>query len=90
MDQLRDSIAGVTRKIQWVPAFGLERELDWLRNMDDWMISKKRYYGLALPIYKCECGSVEVIGGVRELRERAVEGWDQFEDTRLTGPGLTP
>ena len=79
MDQLRDSIAGVTKKIQWVPAFGLERELDWLRNMDDWMISKKRYYGLALPIYKCECGSVEVIGGVRELRERAVEGWDQFE-----------
>ena len=30
------------------------RELDWLQNMDDWMISKKRYYGLALPIYECE------------------------------------
>ena len=37
----------------WVPPFGLERELDWLRNMDDWMISKKRYWGLALPFYPC-------------------------------------
>ena len=38
-------------QINWIPGFGLERELDWLRNMDDWMISKKRYWGLALPIY---------------------------------------
>ena len=44
------------------------------------MISKKRYWGLALPIYDCgECGTVEVIGGREELRERAVEGWDAFE-----------
>ena len=79
MDELRGPIAEVTKKIRWVPAFGLERELDWLRNMDDWMISKKRYYGLALPIYKCECGNVEVIGGLAELRDRAVEGWERFE-----------
>jgi len=79
MDELRHKIAVVTRKINWVPSFGMERELDWLRNMDDWMISKKRYYGLALPIYKCECGWVDVIGSDAELKERAVEGWDQFE-----------
>jgi isoleucyl-tRNA synthetase len=48
--------------------------------MHDWMISKKRYWGLALPIYDCgECGTIEVIGGREELRERAVEGWDAFE-----------
>ena len=79
MDELRELIAGVTRKIQWIPEFGLQRELDWLRNMDDWMISKKRYWGLALPIYKCDCGHFEVIGGEAELRERAVEGWEGFE-----------
>ena len=79
MDELRDLIARVTRNVNWVPAFGLQRELDWLRNMDDWMISKKRYWGLALPIYKCECGHFEVIGSETELEARAIEGWDQFE-----------
>ena len=79
MDELRHLIADVTRNIKWIPSFGLERELDWLRNMDDWMISKKRYWGLALPIYKCDCGHFEVVGSETELRERAVEGWSDFE-----------
>jgi isoleucyl-tRNA synthetase len=58
----------------------LERELDWLRNMRDWMISKKRYWGLALPIWYCDaCQRFEVIGGVEELRERAVSGLETFE-----------
>ena len=80
MDKLRHQIAEVTKKINWIPEFGMDRELDWLKNMDDWMISKKRYYGLALPIYKCrECGWFDVIGSEVELQERAVEGWDEFE-----------
>lgn len=80
MDPVREAMMDVTRRIRWVPAFGLERELDWLRNMRDWMISKKRYYGLALPIYECQaCGTVEVIGSREELRDRAVEGWDTFD-----------
>ena len=79
MDELRHLIADVTRNIKWIPSFGLERELDWLRNMDDWMISKKRYWGLALPIYKCDCGHFEVVGSETELQERAVEGWSDFE-----------
>ena len=79
MDELRHQIMDVTRKIHWIPDFGLARELDWLKNMADWMISKKRYYGLALPIYPCACGHVDVIGGRNELRERAVEGWDELD-----------
>ncbi len=48
--------------------------------MHDWMISKKRYWGLALPIYDCAaCGTVSVVGGREELRERAIEGWEAFE-----------
>ena len=62
MDPLREDLARVTQNINWIPEFGMKRELDWIKNMDDWMISKKRYYGLALPIYKCECGNFEVIG----------------------------
>ncbi len=80
MDQLRYEIMDVVRQANWIPAFGLERELDWLRNMDDWMISKKRYWGLALPIYDCpQCGTFEVIGSEQELKERAVAGWQEFE-----------
>ncbi len=78
-EKLREKIMAITERIRWIPEFGLARELDWLRNMDDWMISKKRYYGLALPIYPCECGHVDVIGGRDELHERAVEGWERFE-----------
>jgi len=82
MDPLREPISAVTRQISWLPpGIGLEeRELDWLRNMSDWMISKKRYYGLALPIWECtDCASWEVIGSRDELAQRAVAGWDAFE-----------
>lgn len=80
MDGLRQRLMEVTREINWYPSFGKERELDWLANMDDWMISKKRYWGLALPIWVCEdCDHFHVIGSEVELKERAVEGWDEFE-----------
>jgi isoleucyl-tRNA synthetase len=80
MDELRHMVMDVTRQIRWIPDFGLERELDWLRNMRDWMISKKRYWGLALPIWFCDaCQRFEVIGGEEELRERAVAGLEAFE-----------
>ena len=80
MDELRHSMMDATKTINWVPAFGEARELDWLRNMQDWMISKKRYYGLALPIYECsECQNVDVIGSRDELRERAATGWDEYD-----------
>ncbi|MGH2489238.1 MAG: class I tRNA ligase family protein, partial [Candidatus Limnocylindria bacterium] len=82
MDPLRGEISDVTRQVDWVPeGIGLEeRELDWLRNMRDWMISKKRYYGLALPFWVCQaCEAWEVVGSKDELRERAVAGWDAFE-----------
>ncbi len=49
----RDEIKNVTRQIRWLPPSidGEEREVEWLTNMRDWMISKKRFWGLALPIW---------------------------------------
>lgn len=78
---LRERMIENTKKITWIPEFGLKRELDWLANMHDWLISKKnRYWGLALPIWECSsCGNFDVIGGKEELKERAVSGWDKFE-----------
>jgi isoleucyl-tRNA synthetase len=80
MRELRPRLMAIVEGIRWIPDFGLERELDWLRNMEDWMISKKRYWGLALPIFECAaCGAFEVIGDKDELRARAGAGWDEFE-----------
>ena len=76
----RDSIVKICHDARWIPEFGLHRELDWLKNMGDWMISKKRYWGLALPIWTCEaCGGFDIVGSRDELKERAVAGWDRFE-----------
>jgi len=82
----REEIKDVTRKIRWLPPSidGQERELEWLTNMRDWMISKKRFWGLALPIWVDEkTGEFEVIGSLAELKQRAVAGWSEFE-------GFTP
>jgi len=77
---LRYQIMDVVDQIRWIPEFGYAREMDWLRNMHDWMISKKRYWGLALPSWVCEdCHHFEVIGDEKELKARAVEGWEVFE-----------
>jgi isoleucyl-tRNA synthetase len=78
----RDEIKAVTEQVTFLPESinGKARELDWLTNMGDWMISKKRFWGLALPIWVCEkCGQFEVIGSRQELHERAVSGWDKFK-----------
>jgi len=78
---LRYQIMDVVDQIKWVPEFGYSREMDWLRNMHDWMISKKRYWGLALPIWECEaCGNFEVIGSDDEMKERATSGLDVLDD----------
>ncbi len=77
---LRYQMMDVVDQIQWIPDFGHAREMDWLRNMHDWMISKKRYWGLALPIWVCdECNKFEVIGSDDELGVRAIEGWEAFK-----------
>ncbi|MEK7540731.1 MAG: isoleucine--tRNA ligase [Patescibacteria group bacterium] len=88
MKKLRKSLIEITKKINWVPFFGKERELDWLKNMHDWLISKKRYWGLALPIFECQCGNFEVIGSKEELEKRAVEGWEKFKDNSPHRPWI--
>ena len=77
---LRYQIMEAVQGTRWIPDFGFEREMDWLHNMHDWMISKKRYWGLALPIWTCsKCGWFDLIGSKQELKERAVAGWDEFD-----------
>ncbi|OGY24882.1 MAG: isoleucine--tRNA ligase, partial [Candidatus Woykebacteria bacterium RBG_13_40_7b] len=76
----REMMKEVIKDINWVPRWGYDRELDWLNNMADWLISKKRYWGLALPIWECrKCGNFDVVGSKEELKERSIEGWEKFD-----------
>ena len=88
----RSTPACATRSWRWSTgsggsrSFGYERELDWLLNMRDWMISKKRYYGLALPIYDCAaCGTVR-----RHRRARGAAGAGDRGLGRLRGAHAAP
>ena len=66
--------------VEWTPTFYSKRMDDWLRNMGDWNISRKRYFGLPLPIYPCACGHLTVVGSRAELEQRAVRGLDRLRE----------
>jgi len=83
----REEIQDVVKQIKWLPPEmqGQDREVEWLGNMGDWMISKKRFWGLALPIWvqDDDPSKFEVFGSIAELKawydRYGGEGWDEFE-----------
>jgi isoleucyl-tRNA synthetase len=82
VEQIRPKLLEENGKVEWVPEYMGKRMDDWLRNMGDWNISRRRYYGLPLPFYPCACGHLNVLGSKAELGERALEGMDQLEELR--------
>jgi isoleucyl-tRNA synthetase len=79
-DEIRQSLMEANATVEWTPSFYSKRMDDWLRNMGDWNISRKRYFGLPLPLYPCECGELNVIGSRAELEERATAGLEQLQE----------
>ena len=75
----RGKIKSIVDDIEWIPTWGREREHEWLDNMSDWMISKKRFWGLALPIWTFDDGSFHVVGSKDELKQLSVEGWNEYD-----------
>ncbi len=82
VEEVRQPLLDANATVEWTPEYMGKRMDDWLRNMGDWNISRRRYYGLPLPFYPCSCGYLNVIGSRAELGERAVEGLDQLEELR--------
>jgi isoleucyl-tRNA synthetase len=78
--EIRQPMLDGNATVEWTPPQYKKRMDDWLRNMGDWNISRRRYFGLPLPFYPCECGQLNVIGSRAELEERAVSGLDQLEE----------
>lgn len=81
-DELRQALRDANATVEWTPAYMGKRMDDWLVNMGDWNISRRRYYGLPLPFYPCTCGHITVIGSKEELAERAVDSLDGLEELR--------
>lgn len=74
-DEIRPLMIEATKTVKWEPEFAGKRMLDWLNNMGDWNISRKRFYGLPLPFYVCKkCGHITVIGSKEELIARSEHG----------------
>jgi isoleucyl-tRNA synthetase len=80
-DEIRQPMLDANATVEWTPDFYSKRMDDWLRNMGDWNISRRRYFGLPLPFYPCgSCGTLTVIGSLEELRERATGGLDGLQE----------
>ena len=82
VDDLRQQLRDANAEVEWTPEYMGKRMDDWLVNMGDWNISRRRYYGLPLPFYPCPCGHLNVIGSRVELEERALGGLEQLEELR--------
>jgi isoleucyl-tRNA synthetase len=80
VDGIRETLIAENQKVEWTPPQYRKRMDDWLRNMGDWNISRKRYFGLPLPFYPCSCGTLNVIGSRAELEQRAVRGLDGLQE----------
>src|SRR3954451_10741867 len=80
VDGVREQLLEANATVEWVPGYMGKRMDDWLDNMGDWNISRRRYYGLPLPFYPCSCGHLNVIGSREELEARALSGLDQLQE----------
>ena len=79
-NDLREPMIAEAKKVRWTPDYAGKRMEDWLNNMGDWCISRKRFWGLPLPFYQCACGELTVIGSKKELEELAISGLDGLKE----------
>ena len=76
--KFKDKVIENNKKINWYPSYvGEKRFGNWLENMNDWAISRNRYWGCPIPLWKCSCGHMEMIGSREELINKLIEKIDE-------------
>ena len=88
VDIIRDELIKNAKTVKYNPEYQGKRMLDWLNNMGDWNISRRRFYGLPLPFYKCSCGHLEVVGSKEDLKKLATDSKKVDEIKELHRPWI--
>ena len=77
MSKLKDELVANNNTVNWFPDFvGEKRFGNWLAEVKDWAISRSRYWGTPIPIWRCECGHLHCVGSRAQLAEEAIEDID--------------
>lgn len=85
MSRLKEQLVANNDTVNWYPDFvGEKRFGNWLEELKDWAISRDRYWGTPIPIWRCQCGHLECVGSRARLKELAIE--DISEDIELHRP----
>ncbi len=80
MTAVKDDLIRNNNQINWIPeSIGKGRFGDWLENIQDWGISRNRYWGTPLNIWECECGHKHSVGSIAELKEMSPNCPDDIE-----------
>ena len=88
VDQVKNKMLEENKYVKWHPDFAKEKFETWVLNADDWNVSRQRYWGIPMPIWKCKCGEIKVIGSLKELEENSIKkpgkGFDLHTASEVT------